>query len=59
MRVLSCSRAACHTLVRCPPLHRLDQDTSGVLLAAKDAATASAVNAQFRAKSVAKAYLAM
>lgn len=34
-------------------------DTSGVLLAAKDAATASLVNAQFQNKQVSKAYLAL
>lgn len=34
-------------------------NTSGVLLAAKDRATASAAHAQFRAKAVSKAYLAL
>jgi 23S rRNA pseudouridine1911/1915/1917 synthase len=34
-------------------------NTSGVLLAAKDRATASAAHAQFRAKTVSKAYLAL
>jgi len=34
-------------------------DTSGVLVAAKDAATANAVNSQFQAKQVSKAYLAL
>jgi 23S rRNA-/tRNA-specific pseudouridylate synthase len=34
-------------------------DTSGVLLAAKDAATASLVNSQFQDKRVSKAYLAI
>lgn len=38
---------------------RLDMDTSGVLLAAKDAATAAAANTQFQAKQVSKAYLAL
>lgn len=38
---------------------RLDMDTSGLLLAAKDAASASALNAQFQAKDVHKAYLAI
>jgi 23S rRNA pseudouridine1911/1915/1917 synthase len=40
-------------------LRRLDMNTSGVLLAAKDRATASAAHAQFRAKSVSKAYLSL
>lgn len=40
-----------------PP--RLDMDTSGVILAAKDAATAAAINAQFSSKAVSKAYLAL
>lgn len=40
-------------------LHRLDMNTSGVLLAAKDRATASAAHAQFRTKAVSKAYLAL
>lgn len=34
-------------------------DTSGVLLAAKDAATASSMNKQFQLKQVSKAYLAI
>lgn len=34
-------------------------DTSGVLLAAKDATTASLINAQFQSKQVSKAYLAL
>ena len=34
-------------------------DTSGVLVAAKDATTAGLVNAQFQAKQVSKAYLAL
>lgn len=34
-------------------------DTSGVLVAAKDAATANAINSQFQAKQVSKAYLAL
>jgi 23S rRNA-/tRNA-specific pseudouridylate synthase len=34
-------------------------DTSGVLVAAKDATTASQINAQFQAKLVSKAYLAL
>jgi 23S rRNA-/tRNA-specific pseudouridylate synthase len=40
-------------------IRRLDMNTSGVLLAAKDKATASAAHAQFRAKTVSKAYLAL
>lgn len=41
------------------PLHRLDRGTSGVLLFAKDQATASLLGAQFRAQSVSKKYLAV
>jgi hypothetical protein len=59
----SCSaRAAMQTsLCLCTwhALCRLDMNTSGVLLAAKDKATASAAHAQFRAKTVSKAYLAL
>lgn len=40
-------------------LHRIDMNTSGVLVAAKDSQTASLVAAQFRTKQVSKAYLAL
>jgi len=40
-------------------IHRLDQDTSGVLLAAKDEKTASACRAAFEAEQVRKIYLAL
>eukprot|EP00775_Hariotina_reticulata_P007958 gene7958-8156_t len=40
-------------------LHRLDMNTSGVLVAAKDRATASAAHAQFRSKAVKKSYLCL
>jgi 23S rRNA pseudouridine1911/1915/1917 synthase len=39
-------------------LHRLDTDTSGVLLAARDAPTFEALRAQFRAGDIHKHYLA-
>jgi len=39
-------------------VHRLDKDTSGVLLIAKDAATLAALGAQFRRREVDKQYLA-
>lgn len=41
-----------------PPV-RLDMNTSGVLVAAKDRDTASLAHAQFRDKTVRKAYLAL
>jgi RluA family pseudouridine synthase len=40
-------------------IHRLDQDTSGVLLAAKDEKTAAACREAFEAESVRKIYLAL
>ena len=40
-------------------LHRLDQDTSGVLLFAKARAVVPGVHRQFRQRAVAKAYLAI
>jgi RluA family pseudouridine synthase len=40
-------------------IHRLDQDTSGVLLAAKDAKTADACRAAFVANEVRKIYVAL
>lgn len=40
-------------------IHRLDQDTSGVLLAARDAKTAAACRAAFEAEQVRKTYLAL
>ena len=40
-------------------VHRLDMNTSGVVVFAKDAVSAEAVNAQFRSKTVRKAYLAI
>lgn len=39
-------------------VHRLDKDTSGVLVIAKDAATLADLGAQFRARTVAKQYVA-
>ena len=39
-------------------VHRLDKDTSGVLIIAKDAAALTDLSAQFKARSVAKEYLA-
>ena len=39
-------------------VHRLDKDTSGVLVIAKDAATLADLGAQFRARSVEKQYVA-
>lgn len=44
---------------RTHPACRIDMETSGVLVAAKDATTASQINAQFQAKLVSKAYLAL
>lgn len=40
------------------PVHRLDADTTGVILLAKDATTATALGRQFEARSVDKRYLA-
>lgn len=40
-------------------IHRLDQDTSGVLLAARDEKTAAACRAAFEAEAVKKIYLAL
>lgn len=40
-------------------IHRLDQDTSGVLLAAKDEKTAAACREAFEAEAVRKIYLAL
>ncbi len=40
-------------------VHRLDKDTSGVLLIAKDAATLAELGRQFRAREVSKEYLAL
>jgi len=40
-------------------IHRLDQDTSGVLLAAKDEKTAAACRVAFEAEAVRKIYLAL
>ena len=42
-----------------PLIHRLDKDTSGVLLFAKDNATKKAMEQLFRRREVAKAYLAV
>src|SRR5512138_2785179 len=44
---------------RVHPLHRLDRGTSGVLLFALDAETASAVGRQFDRNEVGKTYLAV
>ncbi len=41
------------------PVHRLDQDTSGLLLLAKDAATQAGLQAQFAARTVGKRYVAL
>lgn len=41
------------------PVHRLDRDTSGVLLVAKTAAAAARWAAQFRRREVKKSYLAL
>ncbi len=58
-------------LYRCPDLsgiggelrpgivHRLDKDTSGVLVAAKDAAAHQRLSEQFKSRSVEKTYLAL
>lgn len=40
-------------------VHRLDKDTSGVLLAAKTAAVAAALSKQFKDRTVTKTYLAL
>jgi 23S rRNA pseudouridine1911/1915/1917 synthase len=40
-------------------VHRLDKDTSGVLVIAKDAATMAALGRQFRRREVRKQYLAL
>ena len=40
-------------------VHRLDMNTTGVVVFAKDAQSAESVNAQFREKTVRKAYLAI
>lgn len=40
-------------------LHRLDANTSGVMLFAKDSAAVAPVHAQFRQRTVRKAYLAV
>lgn len=40
-------------------VHRLDADTSGVVVLARDAATAGALGRQFELRSVAKRYLAL
>ena len=40
-------------------VHRLDKDTSGVLLLARDAATARLITAQFRRREIAKVYWAL
>ena len=40
-------------------VHRLDMNTSGVVVFAKDAPSAESVNAQFRKKTIRKAYLAI
>lgn len=40
-------------------VHRLDRDTSGVVLFARDGASAAALHAQFRARQPAKRYLAV
>jgi 23S rRNA pseudouridine1911/1915/1917 synthase len=40
-------------------VHRLDKDTSGTMVVAKNAATLEALAAQFKARSVSKIYLAL
>jgi 23S rRNA pseudouridine1911/1915/1917 synthase len=40
-------------------VHRLDKDTSGLILAAKDEATRAALQRQFKRRQVAKTYLAL
>ena len=40
-------------------VHRLDKDTSGILVIAKDATTLADLGAQFRARTVAKQYVAL
>jgi 23S rRNA pseudouridine1911/1915/1917 synthase len=40
-------------------VHRLDRDTSGVMVVARTAAAAAALRAQFKARSVVKVYLAL
>jgi 23S rRNA pseudouridine1911/1915/1917 synthase len=44
---------------RCGIVHRLDKDTSGVMLVAKDVATHAALAELFRARAVGKEYLAL
>ena len=41
------------------PAHRLDMDTSGLLVAARDAETYKALQAQFAARTVSKRYVAL
>jgi 23S rRNA pseudouridine1911/1915/1917 synthase len=48
-----------HTPLEAGLVHRLDTDTSGVLLAARDHDSWSALRAQFRAASIEKRYLAV
>lgn len=43
----------------CGILHRIDRDTSGLVLAARDQATYTALRAQFAARTVLKHYLAL
>ncbi len=40
-------------------VHRLDKDTSGVMIAAKNAAAHASLTAQFSARSIGRAYLAL
>jgi 23S rRNA pseudouridine1911/1915/1917 synthase len=40
-------------------VHRLDKDTSGTLVVAKDGGTLEGLNAQFKARTVQKTYLAL
>ena len=40
-------------------MHRLDKDTSGTLVVAKDGAALEGLNAQFKARTVQKTYLAL
>jgi len=44
---------------RCGIVHRLDKDTSGVMLVAKDVATHAALADRFRAREVGKEYVAL
>lgn len=57
--VAHCSDLTCQDPIRPGLVHRLDKDTSGVLIAAKNPASLAALSEQFHDRTVCKEYIAI